>query len=153
MDSINTLPNEILINIFGYVIPKCTLGKLSHNEQKMILGSVSKRFNELTKTAYFCKRINLRYIVSLVKPIKIGPTGKPMVKCEICSKECDDPSSFYRHLQIRNGGKPHQCPHCDCGHKRFSQRYNMMQHMRVHEKKMRKQQQSEIQDIQTFIGH
>ena len=49
MDSINTLPNEILINIFGYVIPKCTQGKLSHNGQKMILGSVSKRFNELTK--------------------------------------------------------------------------------------------------------
>ena len=65
-----------------------------------------------------------------------------MVKCEICNKELADPSSLYRHRKIHNGEKPHGCPYCD---RRFIQRYNMVQHMKVHEKKMRKQQQMELQ--------
>ena len=143
MDSINTLPNEILINIFGYVIPKCTLGKLSHNEQKMILGSVSKRFNELTKTAYFCRNKNMRHrTVTGVMPIQIGPTGKPMVQCCVCSFKFADASSLYRHRKIHIGEKPHECPHCE---RRFIQRYNMVQHMKVHEKEMRRQEQMEFQ--------
>ena len=65
-----------------------------------------------------------------------------MVKCEICGKELADPSSLYRHRKIHNGEKPHQCNYCD---RRFIQRYNMVQHMKVHEKKMRRQQQMELQ--------
>ena len=73
---------------------------------------------------------------------QIGPTGKPMVKCEICAKELADPSSLYRHRKIHNGEKPHKCPYCD---RRFIQRYNMVQHMKVHEKKFRRQAQMEAQ--------
>ena len=73
---------------------------------------------------------------------QIGPTGKPMVKCEICNKELADPSSLYRHRKIHNGEKPHSCPYCE---RKFIQRYNMVQHMKVHEKKMRRQAQMEAQ--------
>ena len=65
-----------------------------------------------------------------------------MVKCEICAKELADPSSLYRHRKIHNGEKPHKCPYCD---RRFIQRYNMVQHMKVHEKKRRRQEQMERQ--------
>ena len=65
-----------------------------------------------------------------------------MVKCEICHKELADPSSLYRHRKIHNGEKPHKCPYCD---RRFIQRYNMVQHMKVHEKKMQKQAHMEAQ--------
>ena len=65
-----------------------------------------------------------------------------MVKCEICQKELADPSSLYRHRKIHNGEKPHSCPYCD---RKFIQRYNMVQHMKVHEKKMRRQKQMEAQ--------
>ena len=72
----------------------------------------------------------------------IGATGKPMVKCEICGKELADPSSLYRHRKIHNGEKPHKCLYCE---RRFIQRYNMVQHMKVHEKKMRRQQAMDLQ--------
>ena len=65
-----------------------------------------------------------------------------MVKCEICGKELADPSSLYRHRKIHNGEKPHKCRYCD---RRFIQRYNMVQHMKVHEKKMQQQAKMEAQ--------
>ena len=67
-----------------------------------------------------------------------------MVKCEICGKELADPSSLYRHRKIHNAeGKPHSCPYCE---RKFIQRYNMVQHMKVHEeKKMRQQAKMEAQ--------
>lgn len=57
-----------------------------------------------------------------------------MVRCEICCRELADPSALYRHLEIHNFEKPHKCQYCDC---RFISRYNMVQHMKVHERKMR----------------
>ena len=71
-----------------------------------------------------------------------------MVRCEICGKELADPSSLYRHRKIHNGEKPHKCLYCE---RRFIQRYNMVQHMKVHEKKMRRQEQMELQAKQAEL--
>jgi hypothetical protein len=50
----------------------------------------------------------------------LGPSGKPMVACDICGKKLSDPSSLYRHKKIHSGEKPFKCPCCD---KRFTQRF------------------------------
>ena len=66
-----------------------------------------------------------------------------MVKCEICGKELADPSSLYRHRKIHNLEKPHSCLYCE---RKFIQRYNMVQHMKVHEKKRRRMEaQAELE--------
>ena len=62
-------------------------------------------------------------------PIQIGPTGKPMVQCCVCSFSFADSSSLYRHRKIHIDERPHKCPHCE---RRFIQRVIMMKHSIVH---------------------
>ena len=69
---------------------------------------------------------------------QIVPTGQPMVRCDICCMElADDPSSLEDHRRIHNGAKPHKCPYCD--DRWFIQRNNMVAHMKVDERRMRRQ--------------
>ena len=63
-----------------------------------------------------------------------------MFRCKMCGKELADPSSLLHHGKIHNGEKKHSCPYCE---RKFIQRYNMVQHMKVHEKKMQQQVQME----------
>ena len=77
---------------------------------------------------------------------KLGPNGKPMVKCEVCGKELADPSSLYRHRKIHSGEKPHSCPFCI---RRFIQRYNMRQHLKTHKNKVTQEQINSLEpDLQ-----
>ena len=73
---------------------------------------------------------------------QIGPTGKPMVKCEICGKELADRVKLYRHRKMHNGEWPHSCPYCDY---KFNMRYIMEMHIKAHEKKMQQQALKEAQ--------
>ena len=59
MLNLGRLPNEILVNIFRYVVPKCVRCFPQRQREILRLGSVSKRFNELTKVAELYKGINL----------------------------------------------------------------------------------------------
>ena len=106
--NLGRLPNEILIKIFGYVVPNC---KTCFRQREILrLGSVSKRFNELIKSAELYREINLTYCpdhppfpTTMINRIIQGNVSQmKTLICEIPENQIDAFGYDYLHFKVKS---------------------------------------------------